>query len=122
MEEKPNPTPDVISFDDFLKVDIRVGLIKSAERVPKSDKLLKLQVDFGVLGQRQILAGIGKRYNPETIVGQRAAFVVNLAPRKMMGLESNGMILAGENAMPEEDGEISIAFLPTAFMVGARLG
>lgn len=47
MEEKPNPTPDVISFDDFLKVDIRVGLIKSAERVPKSDKLLKLQVDFG---------------------------------------------------------------------------
>jgi len=112
--------PDVITFDDFLKVDIRAGWIKTAERVPKSDKLLKLTVDFGPLGTRQILAGIGKQHSPETIIDTPAAFVVNLAPRKMMGLESHGMILAGEN-VPEEGG-ITVAFLGKGVAAGARIG
>lgn len=88
-----------ITFDDFLKVDVRVGEIVKAEPVPKSEKLLKLEVYFGELGTRTVMAGIAKHYaNP---VGLRALFVVNLAPRKMMGVESHGMILAGHN--PETD-------------------
>lgn len=86
-----------ITFADFEKIDIRVGQIKSAERVPKSDKLLKLEVDFGLLGTRTILAGIGKAEaypSPAILVGNRYAFVVNLAPRKMMGILSHGMALA----------------------------
>lgn len=87
--------PDVIGFEDFLKVDIRVGEIVKAEPVPKSNKLLKLEVYFGELGTRSILAGIAKHYaNP---VGLRALFVVNLAPRAMMGFESHGMVLAGHD-------------------------
>lgn len=85
---------DDITFDDFLKVDLRAGTIKSAERVPKSDKLLKLQVDFGELGTRQIVAGIGKDLEPNSFNGVRVIAVVNLQPRKLMGLESYGMILA----------------------------
>lgn len=85
---------DNITFDDFLKVDLRAGTIKSAERIPKSDKLLKLQVDFGELGMRQIVAGIGKDFEPDRISGTRIVAVVNLLPRKLMGLESHGMILA----------------------------
>jgi len=73
------------------------------------------------LGTRQILAGIGKCYSPENIVKLTAAFVVNLAPRKMMGLESHGMILAAENSS-SENGEISVVFLSGAVKPGARLG
>ena len=65
-----------------------------AERVPKSDKLLRLEVDLGPLGTRQILAGIGKHYAPEQLLEQRIAVLANLPPRKMMGLESQGMVLA----------------------------
>jgi methionyl-tRNA synthetase len=85
--------PDA-NIDDFGKLDLRVGEVKSAERVPKSDKLLKLQVDLGPLGVRQILAGIGKHYAPEDLLGKRIAVLANLPPRKMMGLESQGMVLA----------------------------
>jgi methionyl-tRNA synthetase len=83
-----------VTIDDFTKLDLRVGEVKSAERVPKSDKLLRLQVDLGPLGVRQILAGIGKHYAPEALVGKRIAVLANLPPRKMMGLESQGMVLA----------------------------
>jgi methionyl-tRNA synthetase len=83
-----------VTIDDFVKIDLRVAEVKSAERVPKSDKLLKLQVDLGPLGTRQILAGIGKHYAPEDLVGKRIAVIANLPPRKMMGLESQGMVLA----------------------------
>lgn len=118
-----NKTSDTITFDDFMKVDIRCGFITAAERVPKSDKLLKLKVNFGPLGERQVLAGIGKSFQPEAIVGLSAAFVVNLAPRKMMGLESHGMILAGENAREmDEDPGVSPLFLARAVPAGARLG
>lgn len=86
-----------ISFDDFKKIDLRIGQIKSAEIVTGSEKLLKLNVDFGSVGERQILAGLAKNYSPESLIGIRAVFVFNLEPRKLMGLESQGMILATES-------------------------
>ncbi len=88
------PAKDNIVIDDFAKVDLRVALILVAERVPKSDKLLRLEVDLGPLGTRQILAGIGKHYAPEDVIGKRVVVLANLPPRKMMGLESQGMVLA----------------------------
>ena len=94
------PTPQVvveekqyISIDDVLKVDLRVAQIVVAERVPKADKLLRLEVDLGY-EKRQILAGIAQFYEPEALVGRKIVIVANLAPRKMRGLESNGMLLA----------------------------
>jgi methionyl-tRNA synthetase len=90
--------PDTITFDDFLKVDIRVGEITKSEAVPKSDKLVKLEVYFGSeIGYRTIMAGIAKSYHVEMLVGTRVLAVVNLAPRKMMGVESHGMLLAGHD-------------------------
>lgn len=89
-----NPTPikPTISFDLLDKLDIRVGTIERVEDVPKSDKLVKLTVDFGD-HQRTILVGMKQeRENPQEIVGQQALFVVNLAPRKMMGQASEGML------------------------------
>lgn len=93
LENKERNVPGSVSFDDFLKVDMRVGKIIEASRVEGSDKLLKLKVNFGS-EDRQILAGIGKAYEPERLIGRTASFVFNLPPRKMMGLESQGMILA----------------------------
>lgn len=86
---------DQISFEDFKKTDLRVGKILSAERVDGSEKLLKLSVDIGEKAV-QILAGIGKKYSPEELVGKIIIVVANLAPRKMMGEESNGMLLAAD--------------------------
>jgi methionyl-tRNA synthetase len=86
-------TEGKIAIDDFAKVDLRVGTVKVAERVPKSDKLLRLEVDIGS-EVRQVLAGIAEAYAPETLVGRKVVIVANLAPRKMRGLESNGMIVA----------------------------
>lgn len=85
-----------ITYEDFLRVDIRIGTILTAERVPKSDKLLKLKVSFGNFGERQIVAGIGKSYTPEEMLGKQIVAVTNLAPRKLMGLESQAMLLAAE--------------------------
>ena len=85
-----------ISYDDFAKLDFRMGLILSAERVLKSDKLLRLQVDLGY-EQRQILAGVAEHFEPEELVGRSVVAVANLAPRKMMGLESQGMLLMAED-------------------------
>ena len=85
---------DTITIDDFKKVQLMVGRIVSAERVEGSDKLLRLEVDLGEELRRQILAGIGKTYAIEDIVGKEAVFVANLAPRTMMGYESQGMLLA----------------------------
>ncbi len=85
--------PKHISIDDFIKVDLRVAQILVAERVPKADKLLRLEVDLGY-EKRQILAGIAQYYEPEKLIGRKIVIVANLAPRKMRGLESNGMLLA----------------------------
>lgn len=90
-EVAPN-TMENISFDDFKKLDIRVGKIISAERVEDSDRLLKLQVDFGE-EKRQIIAGLGKQYEPENLIGKECPFAFNLEPKILKGLESLGMIL-----------------------------
>ncbi|MBT9555887.1 MAG: methionine--tRNA ligase subunit beta, partial [Myxococcales bacterium] len=92
----PEPFLPEIEFGDFAKIDLRVALVVEAERVPKSDKLLKLQVDLGGT-RRQIVAGIGLTYTPEALVGQHLVVVANLKPRKLFGLESQGMVLAGKS-------------------------
>jgi methionyl-tRNA synthetase len=85
--------PSHIGIEDFQKVQLKVAKILAAERVPKSEKLLKLQVDIGT-EQRQIVAGIGKKYVPEELVGRTIVVVANLKPAKLMGIESQGMVLA----------------------------
>jgi methionine--tRNA ligase beta chain len=84
---------ELIKIDEFDKIDLRVGKIIEAEKVEGSDKLLKLQIDLGE-EKRQILAGIGKAYNPEELLNKTVAVIINLEPREMMGLESQGMVLA----------------------------
>jgi methionyl-tRNA synthetase len=88
------PAKPRIAIDDFVKVQFRAGKILEAERVPKSNKLIKMIVDFGD-ERRQIVGGIGKKYAPEDLVGRTSPFVTNLQPAKLMGVESDGMILAG---------------------------
>jgi len=90
----PAPSDGLATIDDLSKIALRLALVREAERVPKSDKLLRLQVDVGEGAPRQILAGIGKVYAPEDLIGKRIVVIANLAPRKMMGLESRGMVLA----------------------------
>ena len=91
------PQKELISYDDFAKMDIRIGTILSAEKMPKADKLLILKVDTGI-DQRTIVSGIAKSFNPEEIIGKRVTVLANLAPRKLRGVESQGMILMVENA------------------------
>lgn len=86
-----------IQFDDFSKVDLRVGTVLKAEPHPNADKLLVLQVDLGGGQTRQILAGIRAYYQPEQLIGRQIIVVANLAPRAMRGLESQGMLLAASN-------------------------
>jgi methionyl-tRNA synthetase len=105
-----------ITIDDFAKVELRVAQIKVAERVPKADKLLRLEVDLGY-EQRQILAGIAEAYTPESLVGRKVVIVANLAPRKLRGLESNGMIVAASL----EGGKPVLAGFLEDIEVGARL-
>ncbi|UII29940.1 methionine--tRNA ligase [Fulvivirga ulvae] len=93
---KVTPAKEEITFDDFVKMDIRVGTILEAEKVRKSKKLLKLKVDTGI-DQRIVLSGIAEYYAPEDVVGKQVSILVNLAPRKIMGEESQGMILMAEN-------------------------
>ena len=91
-----------MTIDEFQKVDLRVGKIVSAERVEGSEKLLKLHVDIGEENLRQILSGIAKAYTPEEMIEKEVIVIVNLDPRMMMGMESQGMLLAahGENGEP----------------------
>ncbi len=87
---------DIITYDDFAKLEIRIGTIVAAEKIEGADKLLKLTVDLGEENPRQILSGIREYFPEESIlVGRQCPFVVNLAPRTIRGLESQGMILAG---------------------------
>jgi methionyl-tRNA synthetase len=94
---------DTIAFDDFAKMDIRIGEIVAAEKMEKSKKLLKLQVNDGFV-IRTILSGIAEHFTPEDLVGKQVTFLANLAPRKMMGIESEGMILMAEDA----DGSLAL--------------
>ncbi len=110
------PANEKISIDDFAKIELRVGVVKVAERVPKADKLLRLEVDIGT-EVRQVLAGIAEAYAPETLVGRKVVIVANLAPRKLRGMESNGMIVAASL----EDGKPVLAGFLEDVPVGARL-
>lgn len=96
-ENVVKPLKAQVTIDDFSKLDIRVGKVLTAEKMEKSDKLLKLTVDTGV-DQRTVLSGIAKHYTPEEMVGKQVTLIANLAPRKMMGIESQGMILMAEDA------------------------
>jgi len=97
------PSKAEITFDDFSKMDIRIGTILSAERVEKSKKLLKLQVDTGI-DKRTVMSGIAEHFSPEQIIGKQVTILVNLAPRKIMGVESQGMILMAE----DKDGKLRL--------------
>lgn len=112
------PTASTIQIDDFAKVELRAATVLEAERVPKADKLLRLRVDLGEAEPRQILAGIAQHYAPEDVVGRKIIVVANLAPRKLRGLESNGMLLA---ASVGEDGRPVLATFGEDVPNGARL-
>jgi len=114
--ELPPAAPQHIGIDDFAKVELRVAQILVAERIPKADKLLRLEVDLGY-EKRQILAGIAQYYEPEKLIGRKIVIVANLAPRKMRGLESNGMLLAA--SLP--DGAPVLAGFLEEVPLGARL-
>ena len=83
-----------VSYEDFTKIEIKVGTITKCEHVEGSSKLLRLEVDFGTLGTRQILTGMASFYEPDVFVGLQSLFLFNLEPRKMVGLESQGMLLS----------------------------
>jgi methionyl-tRNA synthetase len=111
------PGVAVIGIDDFTKVELRVAQILVAERIPKADKLLRLEVDLGY-EKRQILAGIAQYYEPEKLVGRKVVIVANLAPRKLRGLDSNGMVLAA--SIGDQGAPVLAGFLEDV-PVGARL-
>ena len=106
-----------IAIDDFAKVDLRVGLVLSAERVKGSDKLMHMKVDLGEPQPRTIVAGIAEAYAPEQLVRRKVVVVANLQPRKLKGIESNGMIVAAST----EDGKPVLAGFHEDIPVGARL-
>jgi len=108
--------PDKITIDDFLKIEMRVGEIKVAEKVKGADKLLRMEVDIGS-EVRQVVAGIAKAYEPEKLVGRKVVIVANLQPRKLRGLESNGMIVAASL----DDGQPVLAGFLEDIPVGAKL-
>ena len=116
VQTRPDSLPQ-ITIDDFLKVELRVAQIVVAERIPKADKLLRLEVDLGY-ERRQILAGIAETYAPEALIGRKVVIVANLAPRKLRGFESNGMVVA---ASLGEHGKPSLAGFLDEVELGARL-
>jgi methionyl-tRNA synthetase len=107
----------MISIDDFAKVDMRAGQVKSAERVKGADKLLHLKVDIGEQEPRTIVAGIALAYKPEDLIGRKVVIVANLQPRKLRGLTSQGMIVAASL----EGGQPVLASFLEEVPVGARL-
>ena len=100
---KANPIRANIEFDDFLKLDIRVGTVLECQKVPKADKLLQFKIADG-LENRTIVSGIAQHYKPEELVGKQVCFIANLPPRKLKGIVSEGMILSAENF----DGSLSV--------------
>ena len=114
-EEREKSTGNYISIEDFAKVELKIGRVVAAERVEKSDKLIRLKVDIGE--ERQVVAGIGKAYDPEYLVGKEIVVVANLKPAKLMGVESRGMLLAAS----DEDGKPSILILDREVKPGTRV-
>jgi methionyl-tRNA synthetase len=108
----------MISIEDFKKIDIRIGEIKTAEKVPDTDKLLRLQVDFGEEELRQIISGIALYFEDmETLVGKKCTFVANLEPRTIKGFKSNGMIMA----VSDDDGNFSLLSPESDIRAGTRI-
>lgn len=93
----PDAVKATITYDDFSKLDIRIGLVKEVSRIEGADKLLKCTIDFGPLGERTIVSGIAQWKSPEELVGARLPYIVNLAPRMLRGVESQGMLLAASD-------------------------
>ncbi|MCH2223467.1 MAG: methionine--tRNA ligase [Crocinitomicaceae bacterium] len=116
IENSFPPQKEETSFDDFTKMDIRVGTILTAEKVKKANKLLKLSVDTGI-DQRTIVSGIAQHYSPEEVIGKKVTVLMNLAPRKIRGVESQGMILMAENA----EGELSFVSPEKEFEAGGEV-
>ena len=116
---EPEPIKDTVDFDTFEKLDIRVGLVTSCEKVKKSKKLLKFHIDDGTKDGRTILSGIAAYYeDPQELVGKQVLFVANFAPRKMMGEESQGMILSAVNY----DGTLSVTTTSKDVKPGSQVG
>lgn len=108
MADDPTVTKPEITYDDFVKIDLRVATITEAEAHPNADRLLKLQLDLGPLGARQICAGVKAYYDPADLVGRQIVVVANLAARKIRGEASNGMLLAASalgEGEPREPGD-----------------
>ncbi|KKC51813.1 methionine--tRNA ligase [Porphyromonas gulae] len=110
------PIAEDIAFEDFLKLDIRVGTVLECEKVPKADKLLRFRIDDG-LGGRTIVSGIAKHYAPEELVGKQVCFIANLPPRKLKGIESEGMILSAEDA----DGSLRVIVPAVEVAAGSQV-
>ena len=115
-EYKAQPVKENIEFDDFAKMDIRTGTILEAEKVPKTKKLLKLLIDTGI-DKRTVVSGIAEYYTPDEIVGKKVSILVNLAPKKLRGIESQGMILMAEN----HDGKLGFVSPPEDFVNGSEV-
>ena len=109
---------DVIQYEDFAKLDIRVGKVLAAEMVPETDKLIKCTIDFGELGERTIVSGIAEWKKPEDLVGKQLPYIVNLAPRMLRGVESQGMLLASHTS----DGGIALLTPDTEVVPGTKVG
>ena len=116
-ERKVEPIAQDIQFDDFLELDIRVGTVLECSKVPKADKLLQFRIDDG-LGGRTIVSGIAKHYQPEDLVGKQVCFIANLPPRKLKGIESQGMILSAEDL----DGSLRLISPSVEVSPGSKVG
>lgn len=110
------PMKEIITYDDFAKMDMRVVTVLEAEKMPKSKKLIKLKVDTG-LGHRTVLSGVAEHFEPEFLVGKQVVMLINLAPRKMMGIESEGMILMAE----DKDGKLKLLMPHEATASGSTI-
>jgi len=107
---------ELISYDDFMKTKLKVAEILSAEKITKSKKLMKLKVMLDD-GERQLVAGIAEHYNPEDLIGKKVVVVANLQPAKLMGEESNGMILA----VDKESGGLQVIIVDNSVKIGTRV-
>ncbi len=116
MSDASATPKDTIAYDDFVKIDLRVATIVEAEAHPNADRLLKLQLDLGPLGPRQICAGVRAFYDPAELVGRQIVVVANLAPRKIRGEESNGMLLAASAMGAPEDADTPLSVVDVVLL------